>query len=429
MIELVDTFPDIDVDPAEYKRLLGYPREMVLKDRARELADWARNWYAKNGRPWIYARDAENLQIVNGSILIDGVSFTSKRLQKTLHEADAHSAILVAVGAGGEVEAEAQKLWLEEKPDEYFFLEIFGSAVVEHLVTMTGARLCGWAERQSMAVLPHYSPGYPEWDISEQPRLLELIKRIGKQALPYDLNVLESGMLRPKKSLLAVFGLTHHIERVRKLTDLIPCENCSYGSCQFRRVPYLRAPEFSQNEATALDDAAAEPVVVSAPLDRDAKYSVNVKGLQRWTDERLSVVTNQDGTIDATFNYEGTTCTNMGRAIKFIYQVKLGPRSEGYPILEQKCGPAPGDTGHTYMCRYMTNAEHLMVAIDQEKPLLGQRLNDIISWQRPANSAGCYCEPASRKHKWGLVLETIHYALAQKENQPRKKAAQEVRAK
>jgi hypothetical protein len=26
--------------------------------------------------------------------------------------------------------------------------------------------------------------------------------------------------------------------------------------------------------------------------------------------------------------------------------------------------------------------------------------------------AGCYCEPDSRQHKWGLVLETIHYALA-----------------
>jgi hypothetical protein len=27
--------------------------------------------------------------------------------------------------------------------------------------------------------------------------------------------------------------------------------------------------------------------------------------------------------------------------------------------------------------------------------------------------AGCYCEPAGRKYKWGLVLETIHFALAE----------------
>ena len=67
------------------------------------------------------------------------------------------------------------------------------------------------------------------------------------------------------------------------------------------------------------------------------------------------------------------------------------------------------------MCRYMNNAEHLMVAIEQEKPLIGQPLNDVLAWQRNSTGASCYCEPASRKHKWGLVLETIHYALVQEE--------------
>jgi hypothetical protein len=63
----------------------------------------------------------------------------------------------------------------------------------------------------------------------------------------------------------------------------------------------------------------------------------------------------------------------------------------------------------------MVNAEHLMVAIDHDKPLLGHPLNDVLSWQRPTIGAGCYCEPVSRKHKWGLVFETIHYALVQRD--------------
>jgi hypothetical protein len=63
----------------------------------------------------------------------------------------------------------------------------------------------------------------------------------------------------------------------------------------------------------------------------------------------------------------------------------------------------------------MNNKEHLMVAIDHEKPLHGQRLDDVLAWERPLMGAGCYCEPASRKHKWGIVLETIHYALAQEQ--------------
>jgi hypothetical protein len=413
MIELFDTGPDINVQPAEYKRLLGYPRDWVVRDRARELVEWARDWYAQHGQPWVYAREADTVEIAGNEVRLNGVPFASTRLSKTLKGAGAQGAVVVAVGAGPELEVEAQKLWHEDKPDEYFFLEVYGSAVVEHLVTMTGARLCAWAESHHMAVLPHYSPGYPEWAIDEQPRLLDLINRSQHQMPPVPVEVLESGMLRPKKSLLAVFGVTRHVERVQRLTDLIPCENCSFLTCQYRRSPYRRAPESVNPELSRLGGQPgvdAAPKVI--PLDRDASYTVNARALQRWSDERLSMEHRADGTIDAVFNYEGTTCTNMGRPLQFQYRVTLGPREEGYPIREQRCAPSEGDEGHAYMCRYMSNREHLMVAIDREKPLSGQPLNDVLTWTRPTCAAGCYCEPDSREHKWGLVLETIHFALA-----------------
>ncbi len=404
-IELACTLPDVDVLPEEYVRLLGYPRGWMLEGRPLELADWARNWYAKNGRPWFYARQAENFDVAGDSIHIDGVMFTSKRLKTTLHQAKAHSVILVAVGAGPEAEQESRRRWEDDKPDEYFFLEVFASAVVEHLLTTAGARLCDWAEQHGMAVLPHYSPGYAEWDVAEQPRLLELMKRTRKEPLPSQVEVFDSGMLRPKKTLLAVFGLTRHTEKLRRLTELVPCENCSFGPCQLRRAPYRRAPQ-SWGEQL--------PVRVSV-LDQEADYNVNRRALKRWAEERLSMKINQDGSLDAIFHFEGTTCTNMGRPISFDYAVKLGPREQGYPIRDQRCVPAAGDTGHTLMCQYLENPERLMTAIDREKPLNGERLNAVLKWQRKPDGAGCYCEPASRDHKWGLVLETIHYALAQKE--------------
>jgi hypothetical protein len=404
-IELAGTLPDVNILPEEYVRLLGYPRGRMLEGRARELADWARDWYAVNGRPWFYARQAENFEIAGDSLLIDRVPFTSKRLRSTLQQAEAHSVILVAVGAGPEAEEESRRRWQDEKPDEYFFLEIFASAVVEHLAATTGARLCDWAEQHDMAVLPHYSPGYPEWDIAEQSRLLELTMRTRNEPFPSRVEVFDSGMLRPKKTLLAVFGLTRHAGRLRKLTELVPCENCSFGPCQYRRAPYRRAPRVGIEQL---------PIRVSV-LDPRAEYSVNRKALQRWAEERLSMNTNQDGSLDTVFRYEGTTCTNMGRTLAFDYHVKLGPRAEGYPILQQRCVPAAGDTGHTAMCQYLENPAGLMTAIDGEKPLRGERLNAVLSWLRKPSGAGCYCEPSSRDHKWGLVLETIHYALAQEE--------------
>jgi len=240
MIEFAETSPDIGVAPAEYQRLLGYPRDYAPSGRSRELADWARAWYSVHGNPWIYGRRAESLEIAAEAVRIDGIDFHVKRLRNILESAEADGVFLVAASAGPEAEQEAQRLWQEDRPDEYFFLEIFGSAVVEHLFTMAGARLCAWADGHGMAVLPHDSPGYPGWDIGEQGRLLRLLEESSGHALPGPLEALESGALKPKKSLLGVFGVTSHTERVRRLTELVPCDSCSLAGCQFRRAPYAR---------------------------------------------------------------------------------------------------------------------------------------------------------------------------------------------
>jgi len=150
--------------------------------------------------------------------------------------------ILVAVGAGPEAEEEARRRWTEEKPDEYFFLEVYASAVVEHLTTLAGAGFATGRSKRQMAVLPHYSPGYPEWDIQEQPCLLDVLKRTRSERFPSSVEVFDSGMLRPKKTQLAAFGLTRHTDRLQRLTSLVPCERCSFGPCQYRRAPYRKAP-------------------------------------------------------------------------------------------------------------------------------------------------------------------------------------------
>ena len=58
MLEVADPKPEVAVQEAEYRRLLGYPRDHELAGRALELAEGARAWYATHGRPWWYARQA-----------------------------------------------------------------------------------------------------------------------------------------------------------------------------------------------------------------------------------------------------------------------------------------------------------------------------------------------------------------------------------
>jgi hypothetical protein len=241
MFSLIDTNPRVEIQEAEYQRLLGYPRNYVLEGRARELADEAKAWFSKNGRPWIWAQESASLELKKGGTCIDGTEFSSKKLREILFEAGSHGALLVAVSAGKECEEHARQLWNEGKPDEYFFLETYGSAVVEQLITVASGGVCAWADENQMAALPHFSPGYSGWDIAEQLPLWSLIHKNFGADFPGELEVLDSGMLRPKKSLLAVIGLTRDLDKARQFQKLIPCENCSLLDCRYRRGAYKRS--------------------------------------------------------------------------------------------------------------------------------------------------------------------------------------------
>ncbi len=401
-LELFDARPVVEVAEVEYRRLLGYPNHPVPGERADELAAWARRWFGEHGRPWVYVREAE-LLLAADTLHIDGVEFRPAPLRDHLRRADARRALVVAVSAGAACEQHAHQLWQEGKPDEYFFLEMFGSAVVERLVATLNGRLCALAERDGLMALRHYSPGYSGWDVAEQNKLFDLIVRCGAQSLPGPLEVLSSGMLRPKKSLLAIVGLVPGVRAEPGVAQMVPCASCSFARCQYRRVSYRHAPAASEN-MQALSPA------------RGATYTVNPRALRKWAQERVRLESRGDGSLAATFRFDGTTCSNMGRPLAFDYVVTLGASRDGYTILEADCRPAPDDDGHRFTCAYLSDSPALMQAIATEKPLLGRPLDEVLMWSRPAASSGCHCDAASRAHKWGLALEAIHFALTQSTN-------------
>jgi hypothetical protein len=292
--------------------------------------------------------------------------------------------------------------------------------VVENLITLANGRICGWADAHHLAALPHYSPGYSGWDVADQVKLGALIRPPPGRNWPGALEVMDSGMLRPKKSLLAVVGLTSDVERARQSARFVPCENCSLPACRYRRAPYQRARPPLEDVRRLQALPTLPPVDTVQPpstLDHHARYSVNVRALRKWAQERLLLKHAPDCSIEAHFRYDGTTCSNLGQPLTFDYRIRLAPPTDSCRILEASCAPAPGDTGHTQQCEYLLDAAQLMGSIASEKPLLGQPLNDVLTWKRPVNPSGCYCDIERRMHKWGLVLEVIHYALVQNEKQ------------
>lgn len=409
MREWIDDRPDAHVQDSEYRRLLGYPPHVELDGRAGELAEQARSWFEIHGRPWIALHAAGDVIASKGHITVDGCELTSAVLARQFSESKATGAVYALVSAGTECESHARALWEEGKPDEYFFLEAYGSAVVEHLIAQAAFQLCAWADREGLAVLPHYSPGYPGWEIGDQRRLLEAARRAGNRSWPGDLSVLDSGMLVPRKSLLALFGIAPDSPLLKGKAFQIPCERCSMPRCQYRREPYRR-PMPQNEDVSRLRQGSGRADSAPAPVEPPV-YTVAIRTLEKWARERLWLNRLDDGTIEGRFRYDGTTCSNMGRPLQFEYRVTLEPTATGYTIAEADCTPAPDDTGHTFMCRYRDHGPAFIDTIRSDRPLVGRPLDDVFQFQRLFAPAGCYCEPSARHHKWGLVYEVLHFAL------------------
>lgn len=416
-MESYDTRPTYDVSAVEYHRLLGYPPGHEPGERARELMAAAREWYARHGRPWVYLRAAA-LQVSDDHLSLNGVEFHSRRLQEHLRTHGAVSAVLLAVSAGPECEAHARQAWDEARPDEYFFLETYASAVVEDLVARSSGRICELAGQGGLMAVPHYSPGYSGWDVAEQPRLFEVITHGLSRPFPGPLDVLASGMLRPKKSLLAVCGLAPSQPRAPAAPVPTPCENCAFSPCSFRRAPYRLAvgPVSDRTPGQSQAGPTAGPALVApapGPLTPAARYTTSTRALRKWAEERVRLRRRGDHTVEAVFRFDGTTCSNQGRPLAFDYRVSLSGPEQGYHILEADCVPAAGDEGYQFTCAYLADSDRHMLDLATRNPLLGQPLDAILTWSRASAPSGCHCTADSRLHKWGLALEAIHYALVQ----------------
>ncbi len=406
--EQLNTRPQCTVLESELWRMLGYPAGAEPSPRALELIEETRAWYAENGHPWTYQRKVR-IEYTSEGILLDGIPFPSRKLATYFRAGDVHEAWLLAVGAGKACAEEATAHWQAGRPDAYFFMEVYGSAIAEHLLSQLDLELCQHAASKGKLAIPHYSPGYDGWDVSEQQILHEAIIKEGASPLPETIKILSSGMILPRKTLFSLVGLLERSEKHLNDSRFIPCRSCPAPACSLRLQAYKYAPSVTDRSNTPAFNQSLPP------LSNNARYSVSTKALAKWADERLEITSDANGAIRACFRFEGSTCSNLGHPLAFNYTVILGSPDEGYPILSTRCEPAEDDTGHTKMCAYLNNAEATMSRIADSPPVIGKSLDAVLNWEREPRQTGCYCDKGSRAHKWGLVLETIHFTLSRKQ--------------
>jgi hypothetical protein len=235
------------VSERELLRLLGLPRGRALEGDLLDRAEGARDWYSRNGDPFVASRRLATSPRPSSDPcadvvrLEDGTELRSAVLANRLEAGEAHALVALAASAGIDVAAEVKRLWAAERPDEAYFLDRFAVAVTERLVFWASGELCRKAAPSGETLLAHLSPGCGHWDLADQHRVMGILtgekgQRGAEERVELGpIELLPSGALHPQHSVLAVLGVTH---RKGTTTPEDLCRACDFDPCGFRRAPY-----------------------------------------------------------------------------------------------------------------------------------------------------------------------------------------------
>lgn len=146
------------------------------------------------------------------------------------HLAGAGEAAVLAVTIGPALEEEVSRLFAAGEYTAGLLLDAAGTAVVEQAADAADAFIADQAARRGLKTRSRFSPGYGDWDITDQPAMVALAagERIA-------LTVTPSCMLVPRKSVTAVIGLAPAGENNGHACAGRGCAGCLQTDCIARR--------------------------------------------------------------------------------------------------------------------------------------------------------------------------------------------------
>lgn len=152
------------------------------------------------------------------------MDIASRNLSKNLR--DCKEAILLGATLGIGADMLLKRYSLTDM-SRVVVLQAAAAAMLEEFLDQWQSRLRVEFENSGQYLRPRFSPGYGDFDIRHQDRILRMLdadRRIG-------LTMTDSYMLTPTKSVTAVIG----ISRKREECPLEGCEVCNKKDCIYRR--------------------------------------------------------------------------------------------------------------------------------------------------------------------------------------------------
>lgn len=225
MVKAIRNFA-IEIDKDEVCRYLGYGKDRAPTPFISSLIDEEIEEAYRLVQPLGFYR---LVAIVRGRkppvILEDGLRISSELLSLVLSRC--HQVAIFVTTIGHRLENRVAQLMKEGQMLRATILDAVGSEAAEKTAYYLQDRVREFALSKGAEVTLRYSPGYCDWDITQQRVVFEAM-----DLAPLGVSLTEECLMLPRKSVSGIIGLGHFEKRWLRAS---PCRLCPKADCHSRR--------------------------------------------------------------------------------------------------------------------------------------------------------------------------------------------------
>lgn len=212
------------IENRELAKLLGGQEKKSLPKSIRKKVRTARQKLNNLIKPSVHYRILQPGAMDNDVVQLDEtVEFTSAKLAKTLKNAEKIVCFVGTIGTG--VEHEINRLLDKQKLADAYILDAMASVAVENMIDRFQDLMENRFSAEDRTVTYRFSPGYCDWPVTQQKKLFNIFDN-----KEIDVELLDSCLMKPRKSVSGVFGITHQESK-----SYNPCRDCPTRRCESRR--------------------------------------------------------------------------------------------------------------------------------------------------------------------------------------------------
>ena len=216
---------DIPLNIQEFNRIMGFgdilqtPFDDIFKKISTTLETGT-----ACGEAVIF--NSDEIKIGQNEIIIKGIKFDTGN-KVTSYIKGSKGIILFICTLGIEFEDKMKSFNID--PIEAYFADMIGSLKCETLANILHDKVLDEAKKDGFTTTNRYSPGYCNWNVSEQQKLFSFFRETKTS-----ISLNDSSLMSPVKSISGLIGIGKGIKQMPYICDVCADINCSYRKLKIK---------------------------------------------------------------------------------------------------------------------------------------------------------------------------------------------------